>query len=155
MNGVDISRRATVRTRAGLGAAAAAAVAALVITLTAAPASAASYSINGTLQCGGALAAYENYRPHSTGGSSIQLTRTDWFWAGNGVRFGLRTSNGVQQTQSVEFGEAERSTKSFRTNGGSTSIPGGSYAVNARVAVYNGNGSCRVFPPSFEATLNL
>ncbi|MDQ1217782.1 hypothetical protein [Microbacterium arborescens] len=130
-----------------------AASAAIVLT-AAVPASAAEYSINAQLNCAGSLFEGDTFRPHSAGGASIQLTRHDW-WKNNwALRTGLRVPSGAQTTGSLEFSPASREVHRYRTTSGNTTIPSGSYAVNARVNT-NANGGCVLWPPSFEAKLNL
>lgn len=130
-----------------------AASAAIVLTAVV-PASAAELRINAQLNCAGSLFEGDTFRPHSSGGASIQLTRHDWWKDNWALRMGLRVPSGAQTTASLEFSPVSREVHPYRTTSGNTTIPSGRYAVNARVNT-NANGGCVLWPPSFEAKLNL
>lgn len=138
--------------RIRLGVVAIAASAAIVLG-SVVPASAASYNINASLNCVGTLYKSDTYRPHSSGPSRIKLSQHDWWKSKWTLRTGLRVGT-TQTTQTLEFPPSSRSTYKYRTNGGSTTLPSGSYAVNARVNTA-GNGGCVLFPPTFKAILDL
>lgn len=122
---------------------------------TAVPAAAASYNINASLNCAGALFTGTTYRYHSSGSASIRLTKHNWWYDVWSLRTGLRNLNGTQVTQSLQFKPTSRATHTYRTTSGSTTIPSGRYAVNARVGGTENTSGCRVFPPTFEAVLTL
>jgi len=126
---------------------------AAIVVGTALPASAATYNINASLNCAGTLFQGDTFRPHSTGGASLRLTKDDWWWDVWTLRTGLRKADGTQATATLETKPSNRNTNAYKTPGGSTSIPGGSLAVNARVGGTAQTSGCRVFPPSFEGVL--
>ncbi|QAY59674.1 hypothetical protein ET475_06490 [Microbacterium protaetiae] len=130
------------------------AAAALVLgTTVPAAATTSTYNISAELGCGGNLFQSGNFRPHSSSdGASIKLTKDDWWRSIWKLRIGLRNASDVQVTKTLELDPGSRSTHTWKTPSDSTSIPGGSLAVNARVAI-NGNGSCVLFPPTFEGKL--
>ena len=108
--------------------------------------------LHGTLNCVGALSQYDTYRPHTTGPASIKLTDTDNFASSESVRFGLRAGD-TQVTNSPQFAYNQFVTKSFTSaSSGSSTIPGGSLAVNARL-VTTASG-CHPFVPSWDGNLN-
>lgn len=121
---------------------------------TALPAAAATYNISATLNCAGALFQSDNFRPHTNNaGASLRLTANDWWYDVWTLRTGLRNTSGTQVTAALETAPTNRSTNSYRTSGGSTSIPGASLAVNARVGGTENTSGCRVFPPTFSGVL--
>lgn len=146
-------RRNALGRKAGLAAASMAAACALVLGVTL-PAHAATYNINAALNCSGALFQSDTFRTHSSGGSTIKLTKHDWWKAEWELRSGLRNTGGTQITQTLQFPPESRSTYSYKTNAGSLTIPSGSYAMNLRVETF-GNGGCVLYPPSFEGQLVL
>jgi len=139
-----------------LGLAAVTAACAIVLG-TAVPASAAlrTYKISATLGCGGALLQGTTYRPHAQadGPATIKLTSHRYwrdFWE---LRVGLRVG-GSQTTQSLEFKPTSRTTHTFRTARGSTSLPTARYATNSRVN-FTPDGRCAGLPPTYSADHRL
>lgn len=124
-----------------------------MVVLGVAPAMAASHAVEGTLSCIGALSTYSTFRPHSTGGASLKVSSFKSISSG-GVNYGLRNTGGTQISQSLNFTSGSLgSTKSFkRSSNGSTSIPGGQLALNARHITTN--TGCGVVLPSWKGTLN-
>lgn len=117
------------------------------------PAAAATLKLEGGLSCIGNLTQYKTFRMHERGGSSLKVTSFTSVASG-GVNYGLRNSNDRQITQSVNFKKGSLNTKkSFKTTAGSTTIPRGRLAVNAR-HITKSTG-CGWPTPSWKGTLVL
>jgi hypothetical protein len=106
-----------------------------------------NYSLDGTLNCGGALAQYMTYRAHATGTSSLRKTFDDWI-TGTETRYGLRNRDDVQVTPTIAFAVRQYTTKSFGN------VAKGSYAVNARIGGI-GSGRCSLGVPHWQGVLSL
>jgi hypothetical protein len=137
-----------------LGVAAATAVVAALLfsNVVAAEAATKTYAISAALNCGGALFQGSTYRSHTRGPASIVLTQNDWWQSHWSLRMGLRNKNGAQITQTLDFAPSSRTKHSFKTTGGSTTLPTGSLATNSRVNI-GADGSCSLFPPSYKGNL--
>lgn len=126
----------------------------LIAGLVGAPAHAATYAVEGTLNCGGALAQYGTFRSHSSGGAALKKTFDNWI-TGTETRYGLRNGAGTQVTKTLAFAVRSYVSKSFQTTGGSSTIPTGSYAINARIGNVTGSGTCGPGIPHWKGDLTL
>lgn len=90
-------------------------------------ASAQTFNVSGTLNTGGSLVQYSTFRSHVAGNASLKVTNN----VGTYSRFGLRTSDGVQRTSSLQY----------NGSGGDQSwgyLATGSYALNGRMGAKRG-----------------
>lgn len=131
-----------------------AAAASLLLALGGASAAwAKSYNVEGGLSCIGNLTTYGTFRAHNSGAASIKTTSFTAI-SKDGVNFGLRNRDGVQVTKSTRVKKADLNTaKSFKTSRDRTTIPAGSYALNAR-HITSSTG-CGWPTPSWKGSLNL
>jgi hypothetical protein len=107
-----------------------------------------NYSLDGTLNCGGALAQYATFRQHTASGTStLRKTFDDWI-TGTETRYGLRNTANTQVTPTIAFSVRQYTTKSFGT------LAKGSYAVNARIGGV-GSGQCSLGIPHWQGVLSL
>ncbi|NMM92913.1 hypothetical protein [Bifidobacterium oedipodis] len=92
-----------------------------------ASAQAATHDVYGYLNTGGALIQYSTFRSHLAGNASLRVTNN----VGTYSRFGLRTTDGVQRTASLQY----------NGSGGDQSwgwVASGSYALNGRMGARSG-----------------
>lgn len=124
-----------------------------LVGVVAAPASAANHQVEGTLSCIGDISQYGTFRTHAQGGASLRVTSFTSISDG-GVNYGLRNRAGTQVTKSVNFKRADlNKTKKFSSTSGSSTIPAGNLAVNARHITKN--TGCGYPLPSWKGTLTL
>jgi len=122
--------------KVGLGVAA---VSLLVLGGGTAASAATNYAISSSVNCHGSLNQYDTYRDHASGSATFKLEHKDF---PDSFRIGLR-KDGVsgQYTDSLNFASDGGAAKTFtRACNGSTTLPTGTYAVNARAP--EGTASC-------------